>query len=1431
MCTNKIFRTIIVAGLVLYGCTAFSVGQTPAISAGRLQCEYRVNPEGIDVVSPRLSWVVSSAQRGQRQTAYRILVASDPAILAAHRGDVWDSGKVTSDQTLHVPYQGATLTSYQRCWWKVRVWDNGGQPSDWSASGYWSMGILSARQWAGQWLGYSQPYSTPEELAIKGSWKQAAPSPLFRKQFTLGKDVRHAALYISGLGFYEAYLNGAKVGDHVLDPAFTRYDRACLYAAYDVTAQVNKGDNAIGVMLGNGWYNMFSRAAWNFDRAPWRDQPKMLAQLRVEYADGTTAYIVSDESWKASTGPVVLDGIRQGEVYDARREKDGWATVGYDDSGWSNPSVVSPPKGTLRAQMTPPIRVTETLLAAKRTQPRPGVFVFDLGQNIAGWAQLKVSGPAGTKVQLRYGERLNSDGTVDQRDIKTHTYEEVFHTDVYILKGQGQEVWEPRFAYYGFQYVEVTGYPGTPPMDAIVGRVVNTDFAQTGRFRSSSELLNQMHHCILWAYRGNYVGYPMDCPHREKNGWTGDAHLAVEQAMYNWAAGGAYTKWLEDIKDEQRESGELPGIVPTGGWGYHWGNGPAWDSAYLIIPWEMYRYYGDKRILETHFDRFKRYVDYLTSRADNHIINFGLNDWAPADTTTPTDITSTAFYYLDVMITANAADVLGHADDARIYRALADQIKQAFHKHFYKGDGVYSVGSQTALSFPLYCGLVPESERANVMAKLLDAIRVRGNHIDTGILGAKAIFNVLSENGAHETAYRMITNPTEPSYAYWMQQGATTFWEFWSGAESQNHIMYGDIGAWFYKNLAGINLDMQTPEHTAFKHFILRPRLLDDLTEVDVSYESMRGTIGSAWTISGDSFVWSVRVPANTTATIYVPATEAAVVKESGSPAAGAEGVTAVNYEDGYSIYTLQSGSYRFTSQIAPAKWSKTVWTNDEDSGISAGKVYTHAVNLSADPAQAVTVNGVSFESGHGRTGREWSISGTPLANRTASTGRITGDGAVLVSRFVSSEPAELMLTGLTPGQDYVLTHYTRGWGSAGQRRVGITTSVDGVTAVLDQNVFGDGVGCLWRYAYTAPATGQLKLSFQTVTGGDNTWHHYAFSNEVKSPVYLHPSPLPGGVVDRETELRWSLRGDIVTPTYDVLVATDAAMSRRVVDQRGLTRPVFITPLAPETDYYWQVKAVNGEGTSVYTGPVWHFKTLPPPPDAVKVLEWKFNETKGAVVRQTGPAAGGDGLLKGVHDPDAPQIRVAGVDGNALLLTGSDHYVDVSGAHAAMPFASGQSFSISGYFRTTGQYGPVFSMRKSGNETPIIDIALGADGVQNSPGQLCVLVRDNSGSMSNMRSGVAVNDGRWHHFAVSRNNDKWILHIDGIACATMMDMATGAMTLDWLSIGTSIEWITSNWQPHNKHYRFFEGAVDDYTVWKGALQPHQIAELAARVPH
>ncbi len=558
-------------------------GAAPAEKAGvgSLLCEYLENPLGIDVARPRLFWQMESDRRGERQTAYQVLAASTPERLAAGEGDLWDSGKVESDRSIQVPYEGKPLRSGQTAWWKVRAWDRDSKPTDWSPPATFEMGLLAKGDWRGKWI------ARTADTAY-------SPAPHLRREFDVAGKVKRARIYISGLGYHDLSLNGKKVGDHLLDPGYTRYDRRVLYVTHDVTDRLVQGGNAVGVILGTGWCNVHTLAVWRFDRAPWRAAPKLLLQMRIEYEDGREETIASDERWRTSTGPIVFESIYGGETYDARLEKTGWDAAGFNDAGWEPAKAVEAPKGVLRAQMMPPIRASKTIAPVMVTEPRPGVFVYDLGQNLAGFARLTVSGPAGTRVVMRYGERLAPDGTVDQTNIAQHqvktTPPQPFQTDTYILKGLGQETWEARFVYHGFQYVEVTGAPGKLGPENLRGRFIHSDVETSSRFGCSNPLLNKIWRNTLWSYLSNLQGIPTDCPHREKNGWTGDAHLAAEQAMYNFFPPAVYTKWIGDLADEQRPTGELPGIVPTGGWGYDWGNGPAWDSAFLIIPWYMYRY-------------------------------------------------------------------------------------------------------------------------------------------------------------------------------------------------------------------------------------------------------------------------------------------------------------------------------------------------------------------------------------------------------------------------------------------------------------------------------------------------------------------------------------------------------------------------------------------------------------------------------------------------------------------------------------------------------------------------------------------------------------------------------------------------------------------------------------------------------------------------
>lgn len=696
-------------------------------------------------------------------------------------------------------------------------------------------------------------------------------SPIFRKSFMLDAAVVSAQLVISGLGYYEASINGRRVGDHVLDPAFTAYDRRVLYVTYDVTGHLSHGENVIGVMLGNGWYNSHTKDAWHFETAPWRDAPKLLCQLHITHVDGRSEVICSDTSWQVSTGPIVFDGVRNGETYDARLEKHGWDTPAYRiTADWDAAEIITGPGGCLEPQHLPPIKVIETITPVSIVEVTPGVFIVDMGRNIAGWAQLTVSGTAGTEVTLRYSERLGAEGNIDQHPLNTLIISGEFQTDRYILKGEGTEVWESRFTYHGFRYVQVTGFPGTPTVDTVRGRVVQTAFTTVGTFECSNPLLQSIQQCTVQAYASNFHGIPTDCPHREKNGWTADAHLAVETGLLNFHAATAYAKWLDDIADVQRPSGAIPGIVPTSGWG--WEMGPAWDAAYLLIPWALYQYTGDRAVLARHSAGMRRYVDFLATTATDYLVSWGLGDWCPpqqagSDPRTPATLTSTAYYFLCAHRLAEMAAILGIGEDAPYYADLSSSIRQAFNARFF--DPVlrrYIVDTQAAVSLALDFGLVDESHIPTVVTQLLETVRRADDHVDCGFLGAKSLLRALSDHGHADLAYRVATQTTFPGWGHMVAQGATTLWETWDGSSSLNHVAFGDISAWMYRTLAGIR-----PLQPGFKEIIIVPQPVGGLTWVRAEHDSPFGVIRSAWSIADEQFQLDVTIPPNSTAHVQLP--------------------------------------------------------------------------------------------------------------------------------------------------------------------------------------------------------------------------------------------------------------------------------------------------------------------------------------------------------------------------------------------------------------------------------------------------------------------------------------------------------------------------------------------------------------------------------
>lgn len=623
-----------------------------------------------------------------------------------------------------------------------------------------------------------------------------ASSPIFRKNIFIEKEVKSATLNVCGLGYGIYYLNGKKVTEDVLITPLTRFDKRVLYSVFDAKPLLDVGENCIGVVLGNGWYNDIA-TTWDYDKASWRHHPKLVFQLDVTYTDGTEDSFVSNSSWKCFDGPIVYNHVRCGEIYDARLEVDGWNYVGFDDNSWTNAYVCRSPGGVLEPAKHNPIRVIKTLQAKSKIGN-----VYDFGQNISGWVRIKTNGERGTEVFLEYSERLNDDGSLNTDNINMFNHDKMKHSDMYILKGEGMEIWEPSFVYHGFRYVKVENAPDDFEIEA---SVVHTDLDIIGEFECSDEMLNKIHTATRWSTLTNYHGIPTDCPHREQNGWTGDAQLSAEQALMNYDIVECYKKWLIDFKDVQRPSGQLPGIIPSAGWGYNWGSGPAWDSSVILIPYYIYYYTGDKSAIEQMWDNMKLYMVYLESMSEDYTVNFGLGDWLPPPNAKicPVEVTDTAYYYVNAKTMAECAKVLG--EDSKAYEELAIKIRSAFRSKFIK-NGVVKGHCQTSIACGIYQGLYEEEEIPAAAAYLAKLVEEKDYHIDCGILGAKYIFSALSENGYADVIYKMVVNPIMPSYAYWIDSGMTTLCEDWNMEFSLNHHMFSEVDFWFYKHLAGIRI-------------------------------------------------------------------------------------------------------------------------------------------------------------------------------------------------------------------------------------------------------------------------------------------------------------------------------------------------------------------------------------------------------------------------------------------------------------------------------------------------------------------------------------------------------------------------------------------------------------------------------------------------
>jgi alpha-L-rhamnosidase len=889
-----------------------------------LRCEFLENPLGIGTAQPRLSWVLepkAGAPRGQRQSAYEILVASAEDLLARGQGDLWESGRVSSDASTEVNYHGKPLASEKQCFWKVRVWDPSGSVSGWSEVARWSVGLLNPGDWRGRWIGWEEKETSgPEERRLPARW--------LRKEFSVQPGVTRAVAYLSGLGLSELYLNGTKVSHDVLSPALSEYSKRAFYVTYDVTQQVKEGSNVIGVILGNG------RFYAPRGKVPTETRtfgcPKLLFQMRLEYADGSSATVVSDLSWKLTTaGPIRANSEYDGEEYDARMELPGWDLPGCDDSNWNVPQAVDPPGGILDAQMIHPIRVTQTLKTVALTQPSPGTWIFDFGQNFVGWCRLRVSGPRGTTVALRHAETLQPDGNLYLDNIRSAKV-----TDKYTLKGKGREVYEPRFTYHGFRYVEVTGFPGKPSFSSLEGCVVNDDIATAGTFTSSSRLLDKIYSNVLWGVRGNYRSIPTDCPQRdERQGWLGDRSAECKGETYLFDTAALYAKWLQDMADAQKANGSVPDVCPA-----YWpiySDNVTWPSSTVIIPGTLREQYGDTAIVAQHYESAKRWMDYMAGFITNGIIaRDSYGDWCvpPEDPKlihsndpkrkTERAILATAYFYADSVLMAGYARLLGRTEDVQHFVELAERLKRAFNQRFLNEEtGRYDNGSQTSCVLPLAFGLVPEPQKPRVFNHLLKKIEEESHgHAGTGLIGGQWLMRVLSDNGRPDVAYEIATQKTYPSWGYMVEHGATTIWELWNGdtadpaMNSGNHVMLvGDLVIWMHEYLAGIKPDPITP---GFKHFIMHPEPVGDLKFVRATHQSPYGLIASSWKREGDRFRWEIRVPVNASATLYVPALSVGSVREAGHSIDRARGVRSRGYEKGRAVFEVGSGAYRFESTL-----------------------------------------------------------------------------------------------------------------------------------------------------------------------------------------------------------------------------------------------------------------------------------------------------------------------------------------------------------------------------------------------------------------------------------------------------------------------------------------------------------------------------------
>ncbi len=853
-----------------------------------LRVEYLRNPLGLEAAAPRFSWILSSAERNQVQSAYQILVAASEPALKAGAADKWDSGKIASDASVNVAYEGKSLSSGQTAYWKVRVWDRDGNSSAWSAAANFEMGLLKKSDWQGQWIARrAEPESAPG--AARERRPPQVPAPLLRKTFEIPNPVRRARIYVAAMGWYELYLDGRKVGDHVLDPAMTNYDKRVLYVTHDVTFRLSKGRHAIGIMLGNGYYSQPERQRYG-------KLPKVLVQMNVEYADGGRESIVSDPTWRTADGPVLRNSVQGGEAYDARLEIPNWAQPDFDDSSW-DPVYTAPLDGrVLQSQVMPAIKVMRTKAPVRLTNPKRGVYVYDFGQTFTGWTRLGMKGPKGATVALMYSERLWAhSGQVDKTNHPVPA-----QTDYYTLKGDpAGETYEPRFTFHPFRYLQVEGFPGTPTLGDIEGKVARSAVERSVQFTSSNALLNKIHDMTFWTIENALYGMFMDEPHREPFAYLEPGETPAN--LYSrFFMPMLWTKWLTDVQDEQTATGDIPVCIPN--YPRHKAFDAAWSGNYPVAVWFLYQYYNDRRLLAAHYDSMRRWLEYLNTVAgsgrimrkgtwgDHMLAGIHPGEDRYLSNETPPELVWTGYYYLNADLVARAARALGKDDDARTYAGLAEDIKTAFNRTWLNAEtSQYASGSQTGNLFALALGVVPEANRRAVAANVARDIKEKySGHLHVGHLGVASMMEALVDNGLGELLYGVVNQPTYPGWGYMVNQGGTTIWEAWSRfmewpRRGESMSMFGTVMEFFYGGLAGIKgPSCFGPRfmEPGFKHARIEPLIPKNLQHARASVKTVAGTIASSWSKVKGALVLKVTIPVNTRATVSVP--KAATIQEGG---------------------------------------------------------------------------------------------------------------------------------------------------------------------------------------------------------------------------------------------------------------------------------------------------------------------------------------------------------------------------------------------------------------------------------------------------------------------------------------------------------------------------------------------------------------------